>query len=1191
MYIRRLFVILIWFVAMFSAYKTQAQGFYTDFGKNRVQYHDFIWSYYESSNFMTYFYQGGQDLAKFTVQYAEQSIGEIESRLEYPANTKIEIMLYHNLSDLKQSNIGLGVEQNNTGGVTKIIGNKIFIHFDGNFKNLERKIREGIARVLVQKMVFGSTIQEILQNAVLLNLPDWYVNGLVAYIGRDWDTELDNRLRRGMLNNEFARFDLLTGENATFAGHALWYYISQVHGPSAIPNLLYLTRINRSVESGFLFVLGNSVKGSIQEFNDYYRTQFLAEKDSRTTINPDEAFFKTSKKLQRRNVKLDEVKISPNGRYIAYTTSEIGKHLVYIFDTQENKKQVILRNGFKSHSLAFNDNYPLLAWDHKSEQLAIVYERRDQIKFLFYNIADRTKTFTNDITKFQQVTGIAFTNDPNKMVFSAVQNGQPDIFMYYVPNTKVTRITDDCYSDLQPGYIKLQDKEGILFISNRNNDTLKTEKMDTILPLRNFDVYFYDLKPSENEADTVKTLVRITDTPFDNEWLPIQYDSTHFTFLSDMNGIKNQYAAYFDSIFLRTDTKVFFKDSTILNPSYPLDSLIRIGLIDTIIKTDVYKTIGISFPISNYGQSNLETDVAVKSGEQVQLFYQDGQYRLFKSTLLPDVRESKKQLSNTPYRLQLENRERSRTKIKEQKEALVKQTPTINVTEVIKAIPDNAPTLQKPKADVQEPVVKPNPSDTIDIENYFFQSEFDYYNTKETVPAKPAETPTQIISGLPAITGKTVVSAEPQPVFRRTAVRQYFTQFYIDQIATQLDNTIIYTPYENFSLSPVTFSMPDLGGLFKLGITDLMEDNKIIGGFRIPLGLGGTEYFMEYRALRKRMDKKFFGYRKAIKNNYTINNIPDTPEFTVTAKNITNILQYSLSYPLDVNTSLRGHIGLRHDRIVFLASDRISLVLPDIYENWLYAKTEYVFDNTLDVALNILNGTRYKVYAEAHKAFQGNISDREVSFKFKDTGWMGIVGADVRHYTRVHKQIVWANRAASAMSFGTRKMLYYLGGVENWMIFDPNKQFDINTPVDMDAGYAFKGLATNMRGFKQNIRNGTSYLVLNSELRIPVISYLSPAPIRSELLRNFQLVAFTDIGTAWEGISPFDEDNQYSVVTIGTPPVEAVVKYFRNPVVAGYGMGVRTKLLGYFTRLDVAWGLDSGARTPAQWYFSMGLDF
>lgn len=1180
--------------------RAAAQGFYTDFGKNRVQYHDFVWAYYESPNFMTYFYQGGQDLARFTVQYAEQCIGEIESRLEYPANTKIEIMLYHNLSDLKQSNIGLAIEQNNTGGVTKIIGNKIFIHFDGNFKNLERNIREGIARVLVQKMVFGSNIQEILQNAVLLNLPDWYVNGLVSYIGKDWDPEMDNQLRAGMLQGNYERFDLLNGQAATFAGHALWYYISQVHGPSAIPNLLYLTRINRSVESGFLFVLGNTVKGTIQEFNDYYQAQYAADTDERTTPQPDAALLKTGRYVQKRNVKLDEVKVSPNGRYIAYTTSEIGKHLVYLYDTQEGKKRVLLRNGYKSYSLAFDDNYPLLAWDARSEQLALVYERRDQIKLLLYNTTDQTKTFSNDITKFQQVTGIAFTNDPRKLVLSGVQNGQPDIFMYFIPNTKVTRITNDFYSDLQPAYLKLHNREGIVFRSNRNTDTLKTEKMDTILPLQNFDLFFYDLSNADNETDTLKTLVRITNTPLDNEFLPQQYDSTRFTFLSDMNGIRNNYIGYFDSIYLRTDTKVFFRDSLAVNPKYALDSLLKIGLIDTIIKIDVYQTIARYFPASNYSQSNLETSVAVKSAEEVQLFYSNGQYLLFKqplpdaTTLNPNLK-----LNNTNYRTQLDNREKARAKTKELQDALLKQKTELKAADVLpkdenpppqQSAPNNQPPI-KQLADASEPAVKPQPTDTIDIENYFFQSEFDYADEKNPANPQPdAASPNGIIMGVKN-SNAAPSTAQNEPLFKRTDVRQYFTQFYIDQIATQLDNTIIYTPYENFNLSPVTFGLPDVGGLIRLGITDLMEDNKIIGGFRIPLGLSGTEYFLEYRSLRKRLDKKIFGYRKAIKNNYTITDIPDTPEFTVAAKNITTILQYSLSYPFDVNTSLRGHVGLRHDRIVFLASDRLSLALPDMYENWLYAKTEYVFDNTLDVALNILNGTRYKVYAEIHKPFEGAVNDRNVSFKFKDTGWLGIAGADIRHYQRVHKQIVWANRLATAMSFGSRKMLYYLGGVENWLIFDPNKQFDYGTPVDTEAGYAFKGLATNMRGFKQNIRNGTSYMVLNSELRIPVFAYLSAAPIRSELLRNFQLIAFTDVGTAWEGLVPFDETNQYSIVTIGQPPVEAVVKYFRNPIVAGYGFGARTKLLGYFTRLDVAWGLDSGARTKAQWYFSMGLDF
>ena len=130
-----------------------------------------------------------------------------------------------------------------------------------------------------------------------------------------------------------------------------------------------------------------------------------------------------------------------------------------------------------------------------------------------------------------------------------------------------------------------------------------------------------------------------------------------------------------------------------------------------------------------------------------------------------------------------------------------------------------------------------------------------------------------------------------------------------------------------------------------------------------------------------------------------------------------------------------------------------------------------------------------------------------------------------------------------------------------------------------------------MRGFPQNIRNGNSFAVWNSELRVPLFTYIFNRPIRSEIIRNFQVVGFFDVGTAWQGLSPFDEDNPFNVETITQDPVTVTVKHFRNPVVAGYGVGLRTLLFGYFIRTDVAWGIDSGVVNDPVWYFSLSLDF
>ena len=197
-----------------------AQGTQIPFGQNRVQYKEFTWQYYESEHFKIYFNQGGQNLGRFTAQMAETDLEAIQNMLDYKLNAQPEIIVYNNISDYNQSNFAIGNETvYNTGGRTKIIGNKLFVYFDGNHQNLRIQIREGVGKILINNMVFGGNLQEIVQNAVLLNLPAWFVDGLVSYLGEEWNSELDNQLRDGILSGRYKEFSKLTGDDARFAGH------------------------------------------------------------------------------------------------------------------------------------------------------------------------------------------------------------------------------------------------------------------------------------------------------------------------------------------------------------------------------------------------------------------------------------------------------------------------------------------------------------------------------------------------------------------------------------------------------------------------------------------------------------------------------------------------------------------------------------------------------------------------------------------------------------------------------------------------------------------------------------------------------------------------------------------------------------------------------------------------------------
>jgi outer membrane protein assembly factor BamA len=181
---------------------------------------------------------------------------------------------------------------------------------------------------------------------------------------------------------------------------------------------------------------------------------------------------------------------------------------------------------------------------------------------------------------------------------------------------------------------------------------------------------------------------------------------------------------------------------------------------------------------------------------------------------------------------------------------------------------------------------------------------------------------------------------------------------------------------------------------------------------------------------------------------------------------------------------------------------------------------------------------------------------------------------------------VLASRIASTTSLGEEKILYMLGGTDNWMF----PQFDMTIPLPQGENFVYRSMATNLRGFRLNARNGNSYALLNTEIRMPVLKYIFQRS-RSSFINNFQLIGFFDAGTAWQGLNPFDEKSPLNTWTSSNNNVTIKVNYFRDPVVLGYGAGIRTLLFGYFLRLDYGWGVETRKVQDPKLYFSVGLDF
>jgi len=396
--------------------------------------------------------------------------------------------------------------------------------------------------------------------------------------------------------------------------------------------------------------------------------------------------------------------------------------------------------------------------------------------------------------------------------------------------------------------------------------------------------------------------------------------------------------------------------------------------------------------------------------------------------------------------------------------------------------------------------------------------------------------------------------------------KQYKTTFYPDFIQTSLDNTLLFTRYQPIDQQ---FNNVPLSGFLTSTLTDVMEDYKITGGARLGVDLRSLDYFLQYTNYRRRADWGLL-YFHTNKTEQVLAPEPFYSPFLVLGKRGMDYFQTNMSYPLDMLKSIRLQLGVRYDRTRYLAQDQYSIIIPNTKQFWLVSRAEYVYDNTINPMLNIWKGSRAKVFLEYQYKFNG------------DTKGFTNFGYDARNYLTLYKNLILASRFAGAHSLGNAKILYFLGGVDNPIL----SKFDGNTAVD-GSDYAFQTLATNLRGYKQGARNGSSYMVINEEVRLPIYNTFFKRPIKSGFVRNLQLIAFADAGITMKGVFPTSE-NIINKIEIRDDQSNVTVMLERSGAL-GYGLGVRSRFLGYFIRADVAWNVE-GSRKPML-HLSLATDF
>jgi hypothetical protein len=425
------------------------------------------------------------------------------------------------------------------------------------------------------------------------------------------------------------------------------------------------------------------------------------------------------------------------------------------------------------------------------------------------------------------------------------------------------------------------------------------------------------------------------------------------------------------------------------------------------------------------------------------------------------------------------------------------------------------------------------------------------YQFEEDEPAQAAAAKRRRLTPTAASTAA-AAQAQAQLDAPLTGPFRYDTRFMADNVSTAL------------YVDPLL----GLGLKFKAALTDVLENQRIDASIFGLFDLRTSNIRVGYTNLTKRYDwgvsyqkqAYFFGIGSY---NYRYGRHEVAP---------------TIAYPLTHNLSVRGG-----PRFVNISSTQLGDVSTanDQSTNYIGYNGELVFDNSINTGVNMVVGTRLK----ASLLNLNSLGDKGLSFsKFV---------IDLRHYQKISRSIVWANRASYGQFFGPRAQVFRIGGMDDWLINADYTQARFLPGYSAADQVMNQDFVTNLRGFNYSARSGPRYVLFNSELRIPIVQYFARRPIYSGFFRNLQLTGFADAGTAYSGTNPFGVDNSANTVKAGGNGnfFTATVINFRNPLLIGYGVGARTTLLGFYGKVDVAWGQEDYTTKGPKFYFTLGYDF
>lgn len=1122
---------LLLFFLMLAPFFADAQFERERFGKNRVQHKYIEWYHYSSNNFEVYYYGGGTNNARMAIDFLESEFDRLTQQIGYVAYTKPKIFIYNSPEELLQSNLNLNKEEYTIDGksyFSRLIGE---VAFEGTWEKFKKDLVYTTSKIIIDEMLYGSTIVDAFQSSLINSFPEWFIEGAAMYLAYGWSREMDDFVRHYLKENKSIKLHKLSSKEASLVGQSIWNFIVEKYGRRYVASILNLSRISRNEENSIANTIGLNYAAFREQWKQFYINNNQSVFSSFKDLNASNKIVET--KPGRLGI-INDIKFSPDAKNLAYVINNGGKFKVQVREISTGRERTIFVGGSRASDQPVNLTAPVIAW-RDTLNLTIATFRRGvtTLRSRAIDGSFQDKIFLRNIT---QITSLDFNSTGKNIVLSALNAGRSDI---YTLNTRGQgrRITNDVFDNVYPVFLN---DSTVIYASNfiELPDSLLTRTPD----VKRLPDYFNLFKVDLNDSLKVEKLTNQNNITIK----PRVLNSNNLLVLSDQSGIMNLYRMTLSNA-ISGQVSAFNKSIEAFDYSSRINRIaysVRDGN-----RSQLYLE---SF--SNIDQFTPSTP-RVQVLQAKRLSERITQRKTEGEPTKPSVQEERVEFAR-PTRTVAAQRADIVANVRLE-DLMMGRAIKLDTTAVDKTVQDTIPVAKQVTGSINVERLRFERKGGIDTDNY----KFDSIPSLDAVQA-PRETQAAARPNL-------LENFRRQGLQKRvTGPRKMEPMF----LTSSLSTNWMVDPLRGFSLG--------LSG----SMVDLLDNHSFKGGIVTALDLrSGSDVFFEYEYLKQRIDFRFRFDRKALQ----------VSDNDITFQRYTlEKVELGFSYPFNPHTRFTAAPFVARTQFFNLLSDSIAFGQnPDFNNlNVAYAggRAEFVLDKTQQMGLYMQQGMKGKVGIVHYQGL--NLGERSFSNFY----------LDFRNYQKIHKNIVLASRLYAGSFFGRNPQNYLVGGMNNWLFnqfYNPPANRPEASPVRNPNGVENSNILfsefVDLRGYRFDEIRGRNMLTFTSELRIPVFSYMSRGNITSNFIRNFQLVGFYDIGSAWNGAAPWERVNDRNTEIVTTPgsPFVITVNNFSNPWLQSYGGGLRTVLLNYYIKVDVARPVRNYQAEDLRFYITLGYNF